>query len=39
VVAISEDLYRAMKLVGLGVGVSFLCPGWVRTGIADADRS
>jgi NAD(P)-dependent dehydrogenase (short-subunit alcohol dehydrogenase family) len=39
VVAISEDLYRAMKVVGLGVGVSVLCPGWVRTGIADADRN
>jgi NAD(P)-dependent dehydrogenase (short-subunit alcohol dehydrogenase family) len=39
VVAISEDLYRAMKVAGLPVGVSVLCPGWVRTGIADADRN
>ena len=27
VVAISEDLYRAMKVAGLPVGVSVLCPG------------
>ncbi len=39
VVALSEDLYRAMKVAGLPVGVSVLCPGWVRTGIADADRN
>jgi NAD(P)-dependent dehydrogenase (short-subunit alcohol dehydrogenase family) len=39
VVAISEDLYRAMKTVGLGVGVSVLCPGWVRTRILQADRN
>ena len=39
VVAISEDLYTAMKVAGLPVGVSVLCPGWVRTGILDADRN
>lgn len=39
VVAISEDLYHAMSLAGLPVGVSVLCPGWVRTGILDADRN
>ena len=39
VVAISEDLYRAMKVAGLGVGVSVLCPGWVRTGIYQAKRN
>jgi NAD(P)-dependent dehydrogenase (short-subunit alcohol dehydrogenase family) len=37
VVAISEDLYRATA--GLGVGVSVLCPGWVRTRILQADRN
>jgi NAD(P)-dependent dehydrogenase (short-subunit alcohol dehydrogenase family) len=39
VVAISEDLYVAMKVAGLRVGVSVLCPGWVRTGIGEADRN
>ena len=39
VVAISEDLYRDVKVAGLPVGVSVLCPGWVRTGIIDADRN
>jgi NAD(P)-dependent dehydrogenase (short-subunit alcohol dehydrogenase family) len=39
VVAISEDLYMAMKVAGLPVGVSVLCPGWVRTGILDAERN
>ena len=39
VVAISEDLYIGMQRVGSGVGVSVLCPGWVRTNIADAERS
>jgi len=39
VVAITEDLYWTMQMVGLPVGVSVLCPGWVRTGIADADRN
>lgn len=39
VVAISEDLYRAMKVAGLPVGVSVVCPGWVRTAIVDADRN
>src|SRR5215467_13893309 len=36
VVAISENLYQAMKLAGLPVGVSVLCPGFVRTGLMDA---
>jgi NAD(P)-dependent dehydrogenase (short-subunit alcohol dehydrogenase family) len=39
VVAITEDLYKAMQTAGLPVGVSVLCPGWVRTAIADADRN
>jgi NAD(P)-dependent dehydrogenase (short-subunit alcohol dehydrogenase family) len=39
VVAISEDLYHAMDMSGLPVGVSVLCPGWVRTSIIDADRN
>jgi NAD(P)-dependent dehydrogenase (short-subunit alcohol dehydrogenase family) len=39
VVAISDDLYTAMQVAGLPVGVSVLCPGWVRTGILDAERN
>jgi NAD(P)-dependent dehydrogenase (short-subunit alcohol dehydrogenase family) len=39
VVAISEDLYLAMKILGLPVGVSVLCPGWVRTSINDSARN
>ncbi len=39
VVAISEDLYQAMKVAGLPVGVSVLCPGWVRTSLVDAARN
>jgi NAD(P)-dependent dehydrogenase (short-subunit alcohol dehydrogenase family) len=39
VVAITEDLYHHMQLAGLPIGVSVLCPGWVRTGIVDADRN
>lgn len=38
-VAVSEELFKAMKLVGLPVGVSVLCPGWVRSAIMDADRN
>jgi NAD(P)-dependent dehydrogenase (short-subunit alcohol dehydrogenase family) len=39
VVAISEDLYRTVRQMQLPIGVSVLCPGWVRTGIADAERN
>ena len=39
VVAVSEDLYRAMKVAGLPVGVSVVCPGWVRAGIGLAERN
>jgi NAD(P)-dependent dehydrogenase (short-subunit alcohol dehydrogenase family) len=39
VVAVSEDLYRAMKVAGLGVGISVVCPGWVRAGIGLAERN
>jgi NAD(P)-dependent dehydrogenase (short-subunit alcohol dehydrogenase family) len=39
VVAISEDLHNDMHTVGLPVGVSVLCPGWVRTGIFNAERN
>ena len=39
VVAISEDLYHSMQMTALPVGISVLCPGWVRTKIIDADRN
>jgi NAD(P)-dependent dehydrogenase (short-subunit alcohol dehydrogenase family) len=39
VVAITDDLYTSMRQVGLPIGVSVLCPGWVRTNILDADRN
>jgi NAD(P)-dependent dehydrogenase (short-subunit alcohol dehydrogenase family) len=39
VVAITEDLFNDMRTAGLPVGVSVLCPGWVRTGILDAERN
>ena len=39
VVALTEDLYVTLTAAGLPVGVSVLCPGWVRTGIMDADRN
>jgi NAD(P)-dependent dehydrogenase (short-subunit alcohol dehydrogenase family) len=39
VVAISENLYHTLQTAGLPIGVSVLCPGWVRTSILDADRN
>ncbi len=39
VVAITEDLYTSLRAGGVPVGVSCLCPGWVRTGIGDSDRN
>jgi NAD(P)-dependent dehydrogenase (short-subunit alcohol dehydrogenase family) len=39
VVAITDDLYTSMRQAGLPIGVSVLCPGWVRTNLLDADRN
>jgi NAD(P)-dependent dehydrogenase (short-subunit alcohol dehydrogenase family) len=39
VVAITEDLFVQLRLAELPIGVSVLCPGWVRTNIVDADRN
>ena len=39
VVALSEDLYLDQIARQTGVGVSFLCPGWVRTRIVDSRRN
>jgi NAD(P)-dependent dehydrogenase (short-subunit alcohol dehydrogenase family) len=38
VVAVSESLARDLRFVGSPVGVSVLCPGFVRTQIDDPDR-
>ena len=39
VVALTEDLYNDMQTAGVPIGVSVLCPGWVRTGIMDSERN
>jgi NAD(P)-dependent dehydrogenase (short-subunit alcohol dehydrogenase family) len=39
VVALSESLHFDLELTGSAVGVSVLCPEWVRTNIADAERN
>jgi NAD(P)-dependent dehydrogenase (short-subunit alcohol dehydrogenase family) len=39
VVAMTEQLYNTVKVAGLPIGVSVLCPGWVRTNILEADRN
>jgi NAD(P)-dependent dehydrogenase (short-subunit alcohol dehydrogenase family) len=39
VVALTEGLYDAMTTAGLPVGVSCLCPGWIRTKIAESTRN
>jgi NAD(P)-dependent dehydrogenase (short-subunit alcohol dehydrogenase family) len=39
VVALTEDLYNTVKMAGLPIGVSVLCPGWVNTKIVDAERN
>jgi len=37
--AFSEQLYYSLKLMKAPVGVSVLCPGWVRTRILDSSRN
>lgn len=39
VVALSESLFNDLKLMDAKVGVSVLCPGWVDTRLADAERN
>jgi NAD(P)-dependent dehydrogenase (short-subunit alcohol dehydrogenase family) len=40
VVTISETLVKDLRMAGVsGVGVSVLCPGFVQTGIAQAERN
>ena len=39
VVALSETLFHELRLARSGLGVSVLCPSWVRTNIATASRN
>jgi NAD(P)-dependent dehydrogenase (short-subunit alcohol dehydrogenase family) len=39
VVALSENLYHALNFRNTKLGVSVLCPGWVKTHILDAERN
>jgi len=39
VTTISETLYRDLRATGSSVGVSVLCPGFVRTGIGESERN
>lgn len=39
VVALSETLFHELAMTGTDVGVSVLCPAWVATRIAEADRN
>jgi NAD(P)-dependent dehydrogenase (short-subunit alcohol dehydrogenase family) len=39
VVALSESLYFDLNVVGAAVGVSVLCPEWVRTQIHESERN
>lgn len=39
VVTLSECLYHDLRLAGTRIGVSVLCPGFVKTGIAESHRN
>jgi NAD(P)-dependent dehydrogenase (short-subunit alcohol dehydrogenase family) len=39
VVALSESLHFDLQLTGAAIGVSVLCPEWVRTNIAESERN
>ncbi len=39
VVSLCENLFFDLQLAAPGVGVSVLCPGWVNTRIANAERN
>jgi NAD(P)-dependent dehydrogenase (short-subunit alcohol dehydrogenase family) len=39
VVTLSETLLRDLSMMGSTIGVSVLCPGWVKTGIFDSGRN
>lgn len=39
VVALSEALYYELRIAGAKIGVSVLCPGYIRTNIMDCERN
>ena len=39
VVALSESVWSELRTAGHAVGVSVLCPGWVRTRILESERN
>jgi NAD(P)-dependent dehydrogenase (short-subunit alcohol dehydrogenase family) len=39
VVALTENLHHSMQMAEMPIGVSCLCPGWVKTGIAQSERN
>lgn len=39
VVGLSQSLFLDEQMLGTSVGVSVLCPAWVRTGIAHSERN
>jgi NAD(P)-dependent dehydrogenase (short-subunit alcohol dehydrogenase family) len=39
VVALSEILYRELEQGGYNIGVSVLCPGFIKTNIVDSERN
>jgi NAD(P)-dependent dehydrogenase (short-subunit alcohol dehydrogenase family) len=39
VVALTDDLYTGLRQAEVPIGVSVLCPGWVKTNIVDAERN
>jgi len=39
VVALTETLYQDLRVAGAKIGVTLLCPAFVKTGIAEAERN
>lgn len=39
VVALSESIFNELRAAGHSIGVSVLCPGWVRTRILESERN
>ncbi len=39
VVTLSETLFQDLRIAGANIGVTLLCPAFVATGIADAERN